>query len=184
MAFTTHFSIIDGIKHDSETAWDRFLKCYAPLIKLHGRDCGLDENYLDDLVQEVLLAISKTCENFNYDASRGHFRNYLRRIIRNKANDILREKYRNARLPVPEEEDDTLDELFMQEWKEHIRTNALRLLRQSVTPMHYQIFEMINVHDKKPKFVADFYKMPLQTVYSINSRTEEKLKTLASQLDV
>lgn len=83
MAFTTHFSILDGIQHDEESAWDRFHALYAPLIRLHGKDCGIDDGNLDDLVQEVLLAVSHNCENFTYDASRGHFRNYLRRIIRN-----------------------------------------------------------------------------------------------------
>lgn len=188
MAFTTHFSVLEGIKRNEDTAWDRFFALYGPLIRLHGRDCGIGEDNLDDLVQEVLLTLSQNSDKFAYDASKGHFRNYLRRIIRNKANDMLRTIYRNARLPLPvveaEAEDSELDALFLAEWQEQIQTAALDLLRTAVSPQHFQVFELINLHNRKAKFVADYFHLPLQTVYSINSRTEEKLRSLVSQLDI
>lgn len=185
MAFTTHFSVLDGIKQNDNQAWNRFCALYEPLIRLHGRDCGVGEDSLDDLVQEVFLAISRNSEKFGYDAGRGHFRNYLRRIIRNKANDILRTCYRHARLPLPvsEAEDSELDEKFLSEWQDHVRKHSLQMLREAVAPLHFQIFELINIHNRKAKFVADYFQLPLQTVYSINTRTEEKLKSIVAQCD-
>ena len=55
MSYTTHYSIITGVRHQKDDAWERFYREYASLIRLHGMDCGVPEYELDDLVQNVML---------------------------------------------------------------------------------------------------------------------------------
>lgn len=186
MAFTTRHSVLEGIRNNSEEAWNRFFSCYIPLIRMHGHDCGITPDSIDDLVQEVLLAVSQNRERFHYDSSKGHFRNYLRRIIRNKANDFLRDHYRQARLPIdpPElEKDPELDAKFDREWQSYVEETSLNFLRECVSPRHYQLYELYTRHRKSPKYIASFLNIPLPTVYSTLKRTEEKLRGIADRLN-
>ena len=93
MSFTTHFSIVGHLKEEEDSSWERFFQTYGPLIRMHGKDCGVPEGALDDLVQNVMLSVFKQSKRFEYDPARGRFRDYLRMIIRARANDFFRELY-------------------------------------------------------------------------------------------
>ena len=97
MKFTTNYDILNKVKDNDEIAWEQFYKFYAPLIRLHGRDCGLKEQYLEDLIQNVMITLSMQMPGFVYDPSRGRFRDYLRKIIRARANDTFAGRARGGR---------------------------------------------------------------------------------------
>ena len=184
MSFTTHPSVIRNLRDGKSEAWHRFFEIYAPLIRLHGKDCGIDENSLDDLVQNVMLSIFSSSSRFEYDPAKGRFRDYLRFIIRARANDMLRARYQRvnpADIPVVEE---CLDDLFGTEWEEHIRTESLKQLKKDVLARHYQIFHMLDVQNRNVKEVARFFRMSAASVYSIRNRTELKLRRIAEKLDI
>ncbi len=183
MAFTTDYTLIDGISKKQDSAWERFCKFYTPLIKLHGRDCGIDADNIDDLNQDVMAAVAQNEAIAGGKIRQGGFRHYLKRIIRNKANDILRVKYRHAAEPL-QDNSVTLEEAFCcpdeefnkAEWQDYLTDITMLYLRNELNAVHYQIFELTYLHGRKPAFVAEFLNLPLQTVYSVNTRTEEKLK--------
>lgn len=183
MAFTTHISVIDGVWKSDDSAWKRFNDIYSPLIRLHGHDCGLDSDSLDDLVQEVLISVASNTQNFTYDPAKGRFRDFLRSIIRHRANDILRKKYRIGKVPVIEMDNPSLDDLFLEEWQKHVEKTALDMLKKNISAKHYQIYELLVIHRKRVKEVASFFGLPEQTIYSIRKRTEEKLKQIIEKID-
>ena len=118
MSYTTHYSIITGVRHQKDDAWERFYREYASLIKLHGMDCGVPEYELDDLVQNVMCEFFRKGE-FNYDASKGSFRAYLKRIIRVRSMDILREYYRERKIRLAAEPDvEYLDRRYDEEYRD------------------------------------------------------------------
>ena len=97
MSFTTHYSIVKDLRDEESEAWNRFFEAYSPLIRLHGRDCGIDDVSLDDLVQDVMVSVFNNSSKFEYDPEKGRFRDYLRFIIRARANDMLRARYKQAK---------------------------------------------------------------------------------------
>ncbi len=184
MSFTTHFSVIGNLGNEDESSWNRFFQIYGPLIRLHGKDCGVPNDALDDLIQDVMLSIFKQSKTFVYDPSKGRFRDYLRFIIRARANDFLRAHYKEERAVKAADQNELyLDDLFSAEWEEHIRRESLKKLKESSSPLHYQIFHMSVVQNRTPKELASFFKMSRATVYSIRTRMEEKLREIVKTLD-
>ncbi len=185
MSFTTHFSIVGHLKEEEDSSWERFFQTYGPLIRMHGKDCGVPEGALDDLVQNVMLSVFKQSKRFEYDPARGRFRDYLRMIIRARANDFFRELYREERAvrAVPEMECQ-LDNLYAAEWEEHVRRESLKKLREISSARHFQIFHMAVIQNRDPKELAAFFRMPRATLYSIRSRMEAKLREIARSLNV
>lgn len=197
MSFTTRPDVIRSLKDNQEQAWEIFFSAYSSLIRLHGKDCGLKNEQLDDLIQEVMIAVSKNCTTFQYDPAKGRFRDYLKRIIRAKAVDILRRYYRKesfcVHIPdnsplleeVPSESlspDDALDDRFMDEWENVFLKNCLQCLKKDISPKHYQIFYMLEIQKVPPSKVAAFSGLSLVSIYSIRSRVEHKLARIAGKL--
>lgn len=183
MKFDTDYGILSKVKNKDEIAWERFYNFYAPLIRMHGRDCGLKEQYLEDLIQNVMITLSMQMPSFVYDPARGRFRDYLRTIIRARANDMLRKIYRQERIPYePDDEADTTD-LFEEEWRSHIREHSLEMLKAQVSAHHYQIFYLLDVQHRKVKELAELYNVPPVSIYTIRTRVEAKLRRIVRELD-
>lgn len=183
MSFTTRHSILRGIKNDQDDSWNRFFETYSPLIRLHGKDCGIEEDSLDDLVQDVMLSVLNNRQKFEYDPEKGRFRDYLRFIIRARSNDMLRVRYKQEKVLEIEMSEEYLDDRYQTEWEEHLRVVSLKKLKETVSARHYQIFHMLDIQNRKIKEIARFFKMSEASVYSIRNRTELKLRQIAEELD-
>src|SRR4051812_16268875 len=93
--FTTSFSLIGrlGDPRDGE-AWGHFVTLYAPLLRAWVRPiCGQDA---DDVIQEVLVVVTKRLPEFAHSRRMGAFRAWLRSVATNKIGDHLRSSKRRA----------------------------------------------------------------------------------------
>ena len=183
MKFTTDYDILNGTKSQDEAAWERFYNFYAPLIRLHGRDCGLKNENLEDLIQNVMVTLSTQMPNFVYDPSKGRFRDYLRKIIRARANDMLRKIYRQERIPYEEKDEAELYDRFEEEWREHILSRSLEKLKADISLHHYQIFYLLDVQNYSVKELAALYHVPPVSIYTIRHRVEAKLKKIVREMN-
>ena len=183
MSFTTHLSILSGVRRRQDESCERFYRAYAPLIRLHGRDCGITGVDLDDLVQMVLIGFFQQPE-FRYDAERGNFRNYLRKLIRAKSCDLLRAQYRRQKLhdAMPKLPEAQIDRRFDAEYRHCLFLEAMRVLKKELQPLHYQLFAAYIHYHTGPGVLASRYGLPKPTVYSILRRAEAKLTALLRQL--
>lgn len=185
MSFTTRESIVNCLKTGEDLAWQRFFSSYAPLIRLHGSDCGLPGNMLDDLVQDVMLSLWKNGKHFVYDRTRGRFRDYLRFIIRARAMDILRQYYREKKCrEMTSEKDYILDDTYEDEWREHTIAAAMEILSRHIDERHFQIFQLLDMEHWEIRQVAHFFHLPEPTIYSIRMRTEKKLRKIVKTIDL
>ena len=183
MSYTTHYSIISGVRHRQNDAWERFYREYSPLVRLHGMDCGVPEYELDDLVQNVMCEFFRKGE-FSYDTARGRFRTYLKRIIRVRSMDILRKYYRNRNIQLAADTDpEYLDRRYDEEYREYLHREALRRLRLRVPPEDYQQFYMVAILHRSVKNVAGFFRVRTSHVYSAFHRTNGVMSAILREID-
>jgi len=56
-------------------------------------------------------------------------------------------------------------------------------LKEKISMRHYQIFYMLDVRHYKVKTLAELYKVPPISIYSIRNRAEAKLREIVKELD-
>ncbi len=75
---TTKVTLLERIADSADaTSWDVFVRTYAPLVTRYCCRRGLREQDAADVVQDVLLSVSKGIDVFRYDPDRGLFRSWL-----------------------------------------------------------------------------------------------------------
>lgn len=190
MAFSTKKSLLSRIREGDEISWHEFYRTYFPLIMLRGGDFYLSTPEKDELVQEVLIAIFRHGRKFQYDPAKGRFRDFIRKIIDNKARDILRRRMRdNARFAdtgmdsVPAETNKSdLEQAWEDEWRAHVLKEAMDELKTRLELQGYQAFELYGLKNWPPDKVASFLDMSVNSVYVAKNRAVEKLRAIISEL--
>lgn len=183
MSYTTSVGMLEEVKDHSDAGCDRFYRTYRPLVLLHGRDCGISGADLDDLVQ-IVMAEFFSNTGFVYDAGKGRFRSFLRRIIHARSMDMLRVRRRERKRAelVPRDEA-FYDRSEEEEYRAFVRREALDRLRKAVLPAHYQQFVMLVVENRSVREVARFFDVPEASVYSAFRRTRRKLAEIVRDIE-
>ena len=76
-----------------QDSWAEFVEIYAPVIFRLARHKGLQAADAEDLVQQVLLSVSRAIEQRPHDPERARFRTWLSRVAENAIlNAITRAK--------------------------------------------------------------------------------------------
>ena len=98
--YTTRTSLINKLTSGDEIGWEEFEKAYRNLMVSVALKQGVVPSDIDDIIQDVMLALFNH-GNFNYSReTHGKFRTYLGGILRHKTADYFRRK---KNLPIPDE---------------------------------------------------------------------------------
>ena len=177
---------------DSEdvTAWNRFVDIYAPLIHDYGRRRGLQDADAADLAQEVLQAVAKSADRFDYDTRKGSFRGWLFTITRNKLINLV-ERLRRQRLgsgdcsvaidqlaTIPD--NDALWEQQHQWWLVHWAADQVKDEFESKT---WRAFMMTSIDQVSPAEVGSRLEMSVGSVYIAKSRLLARLKQVIQEVE-
>ena len=183
MAYTTSVGMLDEVRKRSDAGCDRFYRTYRPLVRMHGRDCGISEADLDDLVQIVMAEFFRD-GRFVYDSGKGRFRAYLRHIVRARSMDMLRRKCRERkRAGLAGTDEEFVDPRYDDEWRTFIRGEALKDLCDTVGPKKFQLFRMLVMEHRSVRETAEFLHAPEATVYSTFRRTRQVLEKIVRRLE-
>jgi RNA polymerase sigma factor (sigma-70 family) len=183
----TRYSLIMRLPDRQDVqAWDEFVSIYEPLIYRLARSKGLQHADAQEVVQEVLIAISKTVEHWQPDARLGRFRDWLFRISRNFViNYLTRRKYRGigtgdsriadllAEQIVPDEES---SHWFSMEERREVLQYCARLLQESCDGKQWRAFWLSTVQQLPVSEVAQTLQMSTGAVYIARSRMMNRLR--------
>ncbi len=183
-AQTTRVSLLHHLRdHNDAEAWTTFCDTYGPLVFGYCKSRGLDGNDAADVAQEVLLRVTKAIKGFQYDRSRGRFRDWLSRIVHN---EIARWYSRRRQMaPLAELPEQAIEEDLAgwnQQFHQHILNVALARIQGRFKEDTWTAFERVWLKDEPVTDVASSMNRPLEFVYVSKSRVLKRLRLEIEQL--
>jgi RNA polymerase sigma factor (sigma-70 family) len=172
-----------------QVSWAEFDKRYHRLLYGYARAKGAKHDVADEIVQEVVLAIFKSIGNFEYDAAKGRFRGYLRRAV---ANALNRRAARERRAPMAIDtaekdyilvEEDSQDEAWEREWRQHQLRRAMERIAESVDAKTIEAFTMHVLEERPVEATCAALDISRDNLYQIKRRILTKLKEELKSLD-
>ncbi len=96
----TSLSLLNQLRNSpASESWNRLVELYSPLLRAWLRKYDVQASDADDLVQEVLLAVSKDLGKFEHGGQTGGFRGWLRAILVNRLRKFWRNQSRRRQVP-------------------------------------------------------------------------------------
>lgn len=157
-------------------AWTELVNLYRPMIRRFALSLGWWPQHLDDLEQEVLIALLEQRGKFQYDP-RGRFRNFLYTVVRNVAFALGRKLKRNmqengysALVEGLESDEERVRAEWELQWQDHHRRMAYEVVSQRTAPEHWRVFQELTALGLDPKEVAERNGLTVDNVYQIKHR--------------
>ena len=189
----TSLSLLERVQGDvADEAWQKITEVYSTLLRSWLTRFDVASTDADDLVQEVLLTLSRELRNFKHSGRPGAFRSWLRGILVNRLRDFWRSrKYRPAAIggsTWSEELEQLADESsnVSREWNldhdRHVMARLLESVRLRFEPKTWEAFHRQMFGGQRADSVASELGMPLNSVYVARSRVLSALRREASGL--
>lgn len=184
----THPSMLAAMQAESGgSGWLEFYQRYAPAVFRVARYRGLDRHDAEDIVQQVMLSITRHIDSFEYSRDRGMFRNWVRQIAENKIIDFLRSRrpinHIGESVTEPLDQSPTLDELWTREWKLQDILFCIDECRRDIAPRTFDAFCMYVVEGFSAKETAERTKMTVDQVYVTRNQVLKRVRRLMAKLD-
>jgi RNA polymerase sigma-70 factor (ECF subfamily) len=188
----TSASLLDRLRfapHDA--VWAEMVELYTPLVQSWLRRFGLPENDVDDLVQGVMMIVTRRIPQFERKRT-GSFRAWLRTITHHCLRNHRRKQSREAQGTGDSRVVELLngladpDSALSREWdREHDRYLVRRLLervRDRFEPGTWRAFEAYVCQGKRPAEVAEALGMSVGAVMVAKSRVLNRLRKEAADM--
>ncbi len=191
----TSTTLLRNVRDADHSRWPEFVAKYRPMMEAY-LNAHFPTLEADDVIQETFAALCGILPSYIYDPDeKGHFRNYLTGILRNKARRALRNSNRQteikdiadahngrARTPAASECAIQDDE---QSYREAVFEIALRrfLSDESVADRTKRIFERTALNGESPESIAASFKMTRHAVDQAKSRAMARLRELVKELE-
>ena len=187
----TSLSLLARAQARQESAWERLVDLYAPLVCHWCRRCGLSEEDTADVFQEVFRSVAEHLDGFRRERPGDSFRGWLRAITRNKVRDHFRRRQgrpeaaggsdaQRRMLAVPEvlaEPDPSEDDLVAAQLRRTLET-----IRGEFEARTWQAFWEVQVEGRPTDDVAGELGMTRAAVrkakYRVLTRLREELDGL------
>jgi len=165
----------------NDDAWREFHAEYAGLIHRVARRRGLQPSDCDDVVQDVLVSLTRALKKFEYDRARGRFRTYLKRAVTHAVFDRFRQKGRKSAVSLldpsdlAEMVDAETDDIWEQEWRSHHVERAMRVIDVEFSEKDRQAFRLYAQEDRGAAETAEMLDISVERVYQAKSRLMRRL---------
>jgi RNA polymerase sigma-70 factor (ECF subfamily) len=191
MSDATRPSLLLRAQRGDETAWQALSELYRPLMVAWLRRQAVPAHDLDDLLQDVLLALVKDLPAFEHSGRPGAFRAWLRTVAVNRVRDYWRRQSQrmpaaggeaSAALSQLEDPDSDLNRHWDQEHDLHVLRCLLALVEQEFEPATLLAFRRLALEDAAGAAVAAELGMSVASAYQAKSRVLQRIRQEAAGL--
>jgi RNA polymerase sigma factor (sigma-70 family) len=191
---TTRASLLFRLRdwHDHE-AWVEFVSLYEPVAYRLLRRHGLQDADAREVVQQLLIAVSRSIDRWDPDKDRGTFRAWLRRVTRNLLINWLKARGRSMNAAGGSDMLAMLDMLpadvgpetaeFDQELRRALFQRAAEEVKQEVQPATWQAFWETAVLGTSTADAAKKLKMEVGAVRVAKCRVLARLRAAVNELE-
>jgi RNA polymerase sigma-70 factor (ECF subfamily) len=186
-AHQTQPSLLSRLRDPAnQGAWHEFEQKYRELIVRYCRRRGLQLADAEDVLQIVMLNMSRALPKFIYDPQRGKFRGYLYRAVRGA---IFQQHARPKNVPqaldtvvLAQAADgtDEVDAVWEEEWTRHHYATALAALHDTVEAKSVAVFDRL-VAGESVEAVATAFGMSTDAVHKIKQRMRKRVQELIEE---
>ncbi len=180
---TTRLSFLRRLSDRSDKlSWTEFHNRYGELLYRYARRCGASQEEAEDVVQEVEMYIFKAMDDFQYDASKGRFRAYLRSaVVHAMGRRVTKQSRREARLDPHTldsllEDEDREDDRWEHEWRLHCLRWAFRSVAREFEPVTLEAFRQHVLSNRPVQETAAHLGLSPASVYQAKCRILKRLK--------
>jgi RNA polymerase sigma-70 factor (ECF subfamily) len=194
----TRASLLSRLKNwEDAESWQDFANTYERLVYATAVRSGLSDSEAKDVLQEVLVCVAKTIDDFKSDPARGTFKGWLLNLTRWRIADQLRK--RPAIPPhaartrseddtptverIPDSSVDVLTGIWESEWRQSLLEAAVARLRRRTKPKQFQMFELYGLRNWPGIKVAKELGVRLGQVYLVNHRLRKMLQQEMASLE-
>jgi RNA polymerase sigma factor (sigma-70 family) len=191
---TTRPSLLVRLRDSQDhEAWLEFVSLYEPLIYRLLRRHALQDADAREVMQELLLAVSRNIDRWNPAKERGSFRGWLRQVARNLVINWLKHRQRRAIAAGGQELQELFDMLpaaegpetadFDQEFRRALFHQAADLVRRDVHPTTWQAFWETAVMEMSPADTAKKLGIAVGAVRVAKCRVLARLQVAVRELE-
>ena len=179
---------------DDREAWGEFVEQYTPRIFAWCRRYRLQDSDAADVTQEVLGKLVRAIRSFDYDATRGSFRGWLKTVTNNAVRDFLEDLARPGRgsgdtqvggmlaaLQAPDAIQDLTASLEEEAERELLREAESRV-QLRVQPNKWEAYRLTALKNVAASDAATELGMPVSEVYVAKSRVLKLLREEVARL--
>ena len=189
----TSLSLLERLRQSPENeGWNRLADIYAPLIRAWLLRYGVQDSDANDLVQEVLLAVSKDLSKFEHRGQPGAFRGWLKAILINRLRCFWRARGRRPQVRGDSDIDQRLAQLddpasemsriWNQQHDQFVLRQLLALVEPHFSPNTWQAFHLVALKGKPADVVAEELGISVNAVFIAKSRVLSRLRQEADGL--
>ena len=172
---------------ENAAAWQDFTELYSPVIRRTAARMGLQTADVENVLQEVLLTVSRSIQPWLDRSDRGSFRSWLRRIAKNKTMDLLSrrgtrlEDSPGLRWDALAAADSDVSSYWDLEYRRELFARASIKVRESVAEATWQAFWLSTIENRPVADVAQELKVREGMVYLSRCRVTDRIRKLVKQ---
>lgn len=181
---TTSVSLLVRVRDPAdEEAWREFESRYAELVMRYCLRRGVQPMDAEDVRQQVWINLSKGLRNFEYDPSRGRFRDYLGRAVKNAicrhfsryaSKDLALDSSVLASTPAGNGDPDGA---WDEEWVNHHYRLAMQRIEQLYEPRSVTVFQQL-LAGGATSDVARQFDMTPNAVRQVKHRIQKRMQEM------
>jgi RNA polymerase sigma-70 factor (ECF subfamily) len=183
----TSLSLLDRLRSaPGAESWDRLVELYTPLLRRWLARFDVQEADADDLVQEVLLAVSRDVSTFEHNGHSGAFRSWLRTILVHRLRYFWRTNQRRQlitggsdiqqRIGELEDPQSHVSRMWDLEHDRHVAGKLLESVKRQFQGNTWQAFSRLVLDEVPPREVAAELDLSLNAVFIAKSRVLRRLR--------
>lgn len=179
----TSLALLERVRRNDRAAWEQMVRLYTPLVYHWCRLAGLQSADVEEVGQEVFVAVLKGLARFSHEGTGATFRGWLRTVTRSKIADHFAARGavgcggssaqdRLAGVPAPDPGDDAEAQA---EEKYILYRRAIELMEVSFEPATRRAFWLL-LAGRTAKEVAAELGISPSAVYTAKSKILARLR--------